>query len=78
VPHQAAEPSAAGAPIYGPEVVARVIAWAAHQRRREVNVGANTIKAIVGQKFIPGILDRYLARLPDSADQLAHRTRTPR
>jgi hypothetical protein len=49
-------------PIFEPEVAARAIYWAAHHRRREVAVGAPTVAAILGQKFIPGILDRYLGR----------------
>lgn len=49
-------------PIFEPEVAARAIYWAAHHRRREVWVGGSTVAAIVGQKFIPGILDRYLGK----------------
>lgn len=49
-------------PIYEPEVAARAIYWAAHQRRREVWVGSSTVEAIVGQKFIPGLLDIYLGK----------------
>lgn len=48
-------------PIYQPEVAARAIYWAAHHRRREVWVGWPTVRAILGNKFIPGLLDRYLA-----------------
>lgn len=48
-------------PIYQPEVAAAAIYWAAHHRRREVYVGASTFKAIVGNKLLPGLLDRYLA-----------------
>ncbi|MFN3326948.1 MAG: SDR family oxidoreductase [Bryobacteraceae bacterium] len=48
-------------PIYQPEIMAKAIVWAAAQRRREVWVGWPTIKAILGQKFIPGWLDHYLA-----------------
>jgi short-subunit dehydrogenase len=49
-------------PIFQPEVAARGIYWAAHQRRREVNIGFPTVKAIIANKFFPGYLDRYLAR----------------
>jgi hypothetical protein len=49
-------------PIYQPEVAAEAIYWAAHHRRREVHVGGSTQQAIWGTKFIPGLLDRYLAR----------------
>lgn len=49
-------------PIYQPEVAARAIYHAAHHPRREMWVGYPTVEAIVGQKFIPGLLDRYLGR----------------
>jgi NAD(P)-dependent dehydrogenase (short-subunit alcohol dehydrogenase family) len=50
-------------PIFQPEVVARAIYFAAmHPERREVWVGMSTIKAIIGNKLAPGLLDRYLAR----------------
>jgi NAD(P)-dependent dehydrogenase (short-subunit alcohol dehydrogenase family) len=47
-------------PIFQPEVAARAIYFASHAKRREVWVGGSTIAAIVGQKFAPGLLDRYL------------------
>jgi NADP-dependent 3-hydroxy acid dehydrogenase YdfG len=50
-------------PIYQPEVIARAIVWAVDHNRRELSVGVSTVKAIVGDKFIPGILDHYLARI---------------
>ena len=56
-------------PIYQPEVIAKAIVWAAHHRRREISVGWPTVKAIVGDKFIPGLLDRYLAWIGYSAQQ---------
>jgi short-subunit dehydrogenase len=49
-------------PIFQPEVAARAILWAAHHGRREVYVGWPTVKAIVGNKLVPGFADRYLAR----------------
>ena len=49
-------------PIFQPEVGARAVYWAAHHPRRELLVGTSTIAAIVGQKFIPGLLDEYLGR----------------
>ena len=48
-------------PIYQPEVAAQAIFWAAHHHRREVYVGGSTLQAIIGNKFAPGLLDRYLA-----------------
>jgi NAD(P)-dependent dehydrogenase (short-subunit alcohol dehydrogenase family) len=47
-------------PIYQPEVAAEAIYWAAHHRRRELYVGLSTLKAVVGNKIIPGLLDHYL------------------
>jgi NAD(P)-dependent dehydrogenase (short-subunit alcohol dehydrogenase family) len=49
-------------PIFQPEVAAAAIVFAAYARRREVWVGGSTIKAILGTKVFPGLLDRYLAR----------------
>src|ERR1041385_6297855 len=49
-------------PIYQPEVAARAIFWAAHHRRREVEVGWPTVEAIMGQKVAPRLLAKYLAR----------------
>ncbi len=49
-------------PIYEPEVAADAIVWAAHNRRREISVGAPTAIAIWGNKFASGLADRYLAR----------------
>ncbi len=48
-------------PIFQPEVAAEAIVFAAYARRREVWVGSPTIKAILGNKIAPGLLDRYLA-----------------
>jgi short-subunit dehydrogenase len=49
-------------PIFQPEVAAQAIVWAAHHRRREIHVGFSSQRAIWANKFIPGLLDRYLAR----------------
>jgi short-subunit dehydrogenase len=56
-------------PIFQPEVAARAIYWAAHHRRREINVGFPTVKAIIANKIFPGYLDRYLARNGYDAQQ---------
>jgi len=50
-------------PVYQPEVIARAAVYAALHPRREIWIGWNTIKALLGQRFIPGLLDRYLARV---------------
>ena len=58
-------------PIYQPELIARAIVWASRHHRREVCVGLPTVKAIVGDKFIPGLLDHYLAWKGYEAQQTA-------
>lgn len=60
-------------PMYQPEVVARAVYWAAHHRRRELTIGLSAVQAIVGDKFIPGLLDRYLGRIGYAAQQTGDR-----
>jgi NAD(P)-dependent dehydrogenase (short-subunit alcohol dehydrogenase family) len=47
---------------YQPEVAARAIYWAAHARRAEICVGAPTLSTVLAEKFVPRLLDLYLAR----------------
>ena len=47
--------------IFQPEVAAEGIYYAALHRRRELWVGFPAVQAILGQRLIPGTLDRYLA-----------------
>ena len=56
-------------PIYQPEVAADAIAFVSRHPRREMWVGAPTVKAIVANKLIPGLLDRYLGRTNYQAQQ---------
>ena len=49
-------------PIYQPEVAAEGIWFGAHRRRREVWVGAPTVATVLGNRVMPALLDRYLAR----------------
>lgn len=58
-------------PIFQPEVAAEVVYAAAQARhpRREYWVGAPTVEAMLGQKVIPGLLDRYLGRTGYKAQQ---------
>src|SRR5256714_11590238 len=56
-------------PIYQPEVAAQAIVYAATHRRREIFVGAPTVKAIEAQKFFLGMLDAYLGRTVYEAQQ---------
>lgn len=48
-------------PIFQPEVAAEAIVWSVTHQRRELYVGWPTLEAIVGNKIMPGALDRYLA-----------------
>lgn len=59
LPHQA-QPVP---PIYQPEVAGRAVVFAAeHPSRREYWVGGSTAITLIGNKFAPGLGDRYLAR----------------
>ncbi|MBY0497426.1 MAG: SDR family oxidoreductase [Cyanobacteria bacterium] len=49
-------------PLFSPETIAEAILWAARHAPREMLVGGPTLQAVWGQKFIPGVLDRYLAK----------------
>jgi NADP-dependent 3-hydroxy acid dehydrogenase YdfG len=57
------------APIYQPEVAARAIAYAIDHPRRELWVGGSTVYTIVGEKFISGLMDRYLGRTNEQGQQ---------
>ncbi len=46
--------------IYQPEVAARAIAHVAKNPRRELQVGYPTVQTILGNKFLPGFLDKFL------------------
>ena len=48
-------------PIFQPELAAEAIVFAAHARRREIYVGWPSARAILANKIVPGLLDRYLA-----------------
>jgi len=56
-------------PIYQPEIAAEAIIYAAYQNRRELEVGMPTVVAVEGNKFFPGLMDRYLARTNYEAQQ---------
>jgi short-subunit dehydrogenase len=49
-------------PIFQPEVAAKAIVHAAERPRREVFVGGNAAVIIEGNKLLPWLGDRYLAR----------------
>jgi NAD(P)-dependent dehydrogenase (short-subunit alcohol dehydrogenase family) len=56
-------------PIYEPEVAARAIVWISEHRRRQLYVGAPTLKAVLGNRIAPWLGDRYLARTGYEAQQ---------
>ena len=58
-------------PVFQPEIAAEAIYRAASTKRREMKVGFPTVKAIVGDKLFPGLLDRYLARTGYDSQQTA-------
>ncbi|MGO4477972.1 SDR family NAD(P)-dependent oxidoreductase [Massilia sp. 2TAF26] len=57
--HRHPRPTAA---CYRPEVAGRAIYWAAHSRRAEICLGYPTLGAVLAEKFMPHLLDRYRAR----------------
>jgi NAD(P)-dependent dehydrogenase (short-subunit alcohol dehydrogenase family) len=56
-------------PIFEPEVAAEAIEYAAIHAPRELYVGLPTLKAILGERLAPWLLDRYLARNGYDAQQ---------
>ncbi|HYP41838.1 MAG TPA: SDR family oxidoreductase [Chloroflexia bacterium] len=56
-------------PIYQPEVAAEAIYWAAHNRRRELNVGLSTSIVLFGNKVAAGLGDLYLGKTGVDAQQ---------
>ena len=66
-------------PIYEPELAAEVVVAAglAAHPRREYWVGMPTVMAIVGQKVIPGLLDRYLGKTGYKSQQIPNEPKDP-
>ncbi len=66
-------------PIYEPELAAEVVVAAglAKHPRREYWVGTPTVMAIVGQKFIPGLLDIYLGMTGYKSQQIPNEPKNP-
>jgi NAD(P)-dependent dehydrogenase (short-subunit alcohol dehydrogenase family) len=66
-------------PIYQPEVAARAVAYAAdHPGRRQYWVGGSTVATVLANKFVPGLLDRYLARTGYDSQQTGEREKDDR
>ncbi|HEX7686255.1 MAG TPA: SDR family oxidoreductase, partial [Burkholderiaceae bacterium] len=55
--------------VFQPELAARGVYFAATHRRREVWVGWPAVQAILGQRVIPGWLDRWLGRTAFAGQQ---------
>jgi short-subunit dehydrogenase len=64
-------------PIYQPEVVAKAALYVADHPVRELWLGWSAVKAIVGQRLFPGLLDRYLGRTGYRSQQRPLRDRRP-
>jgi short-subunit dehydrogenase len=65
-------------PVIQPEVAAKAIYRAAHERRREYWLGLSTAEVILGNMIGPELLDRYLARKAfdgQMTDKLVKQTR---
>src|SRR5438445_8939821 len=56
-------------PVFQPEMIARTVLHAAEHPPREMWLGWSAAKAILGQKFIGGLLDHLLARIGYDAQQ---------
>jgi len=56
-------------PIYQPEVIARAVRYVSLHPRRRVDIGYPTWKAILAEKLIPALADRYLSRRGYSSQQ---------
>jgi NAD(P)-dependent dehydrogenase (short-subunit alcohol dehydrogenase family) len=57
-------------PIYQPEVIAKAVLRVARRAApREMWLAPSAIEAILGQRFLPGLLDRYLGRIGYDAQQ---------
>jgi hypothetical protein len=50
-------------PVFQPEMAAEAIYYAAHHRRREMYVAWPTLKTVIGNRLLPGLADRVLARV---------------
>ena len=56
-------------PIFQPEAAAQAIVWASDHPRREYWFAWPTARAILANRIVPGLLDRYLARSGYDAQQ---------
>ncbi len=56
-------------PIYQPEMIAEAVLWAAEHHPREMVIAGSALKAVVGQKLVPGLIDRFLAKTGYASQQ---------
>jgi NADP-dependent 3-hydroxy acid dehydrogenase YdfG len=56
-------------PVFQPEVIANAVVWASEHEREEMYLGFPTVKAIVGNRIFPRLLDRYLGWTGYAAQQ---------
>jgi short-subunit dehydrogenase len=56
-------------PVYQPEVIADAVLYAAEHQREEMYLGMSAVKAIVGNRIMPRLLDRYLGRTGYASQQ---------
>ncbi len=61
-------------PIFQPEIPARAIYFAAFHPRRQTWIGFPTVKAILGNRIAPALIDRYLAKTGYSGQLTAEPT----
>jgi hypothetical protein len=66
-------------PVYQPEVGAEAVVYAVqHPGRRDLTVGASSVKAIWGERVAAGLIDRYLARKGSRSQQTSEPEQTGR
>jgi hypothetical protein len=56
-------------PIFQPEIIARAALRVAERPVRELWIAGSAIRAVLGQKLVPGFADRYLAKHGYSSQQ---------
>jgi short-subunit dehydrogenase len=56
-------------PVYQPEVIADAVLYAAEHEREEMYLGMSAVKAIVGNRIMPRLLDHYLGRTGYASQQ---------
>jgi short-subunit dehydrogenase len=56
-------------PVFQPEVIADAVVWAAEHDRNEMYLGFPAAKAILANRIVPRLLDRYLGRTGYASQQ---------